>query len=732
MKFHEFIETTFQNDTKFKWLSIALLLIVVFLTYSNIYNNSEHFDDDFILLNNSLHNPAAFKQIFDINKFRFIPFLSFAINYYFSGDNLVSYYFINVLIHFFNTVLIFTIVILIFKSPGIKDHAISNYANYFALIAALIFASHPMQTQAVTYVYQRLASFAALFYLASVYFYIKSRLSRKGLFKKIGLILISLIFIILGLFSKESVFTIPITIILIEITFFIRKFRFIYVAIIFFVGLAALCFYLFYELQIPQKYLYSNAYFVKIFYPQPNFNGEIVESRNYFITQFSVLPVYFIMLFFPFKQNIDHDFRLISSLSDMNVIIGMIFIILTLIIATYYYSKNRLIFFGVFWIYITISVESSIFPLSDVMYEHRVYLPMLGFALLLIGIFWEIFNHKQTVYKIFVGFLILCGVYSVMSYVRNMVWKSEYTLWSDAAAKSPEKARTRYQKALGALHESKIDIALSEFKKTNELLPDFLSAYSYRAFIYFNTKRYKEAIQEYTSYIQYSKQTRSYPDGFLNRARTFVKFPNWQMAFADYDKYIKLKPKDVNVLMEVAKLRESLNQPEEAMLLYRKVLKADPKSSQAAFKIGKSLFDAGKFTESISEFTKVIENSENKPEMLSEAFNYRGNAYFKMNDNLSALIDFENSVSMNPNNLSALQNKIILHRNLGEFDKELETINQLAQKIPDALSLRYVRAKCFIKLKRADEAKNDLEFIISKDANYKDAFKIIQNLKGKK
>jgi tetratricopeptide (TPR) repeat protein len=731
-KIKVFIESAFANDSKFKWLSIALLLIIVFLTYSNIYNNSVHFDDDFVIYNPDLHNPAALKKIFDINKFRFIPFLSFAVNYYVSGDKLASYYFINILIHFVNSVLVFAVVNFLFKSPGMKDHPIAKYANYFSLIAALIFACHPLQTQAVTYIYQRLASLATFFYLASVYYYLKSRLRKKGFFKKTVLIFISLFFIILGIFSKENAFTIPITIILLEITFLTRKCRFIYAAVIISLVIIAVGIYLFYEQQVPEKYLYSNPYLVKIFYPQPNFNGEIVESKNYFITQFKVLPIYFLQLFFPVRQNFDHDFRMVSTFSDPNVIAGIAFIFLSLITALYYYNKNRFIFFGIFWIFITISVESSILPLSDVMFEHRVYLPMLGFALLLIGIVWEILNHKKSVYNIFIGFLILCGVYSAKSYFRNMVWKNEYTLWGDAAEKSPDKARTRFQKGLAALEESKIEEALAEFKKTNEILPTFQAAYSQRAYIYFNTARYIEAIEEYTKYIDITRKTRQYPDGFLNRARTFAKFPNWNMAFADYDKYLKLKPKDVNVMMEVAQIRESLNQPEEAIKQYRQALIADPKFSLAAFKIGKSLFDAGKYQECIQEFTTTIENSAENMLLLSEAFNYRGNAYFKINDNLSSLIDFENAVSLNPNNLSAMQNKIILHRKMGEFDKELETINQVAKKIPDDLTLRFARAKCLIKLKRNDEASKDLEFVISKQPDYKDAAKVLKSLKGKK
>ena len=64
-KFKAFIENAFDNDSKFKWLSVALLFIIVFLTYSNIYNNSVHFDDDFIIYNPKLHNPAALMTIFD-------------------------------------------------------------------------------------------------------------------------------------------------------------------------------------------------------------------------------------------------------------------------------------------------------------------------------------------------------------------------------------------------------------------------------------------------------------------------------------------------------------------------------------------------------------------------------------------------------------------------------------------------------------------------------------------
>ena len=121
------------------------------------------------------------------------------------------------------------------------------------------------------------------------------------------------------------------------------------------------------------------------------------------------------------------------------------------------------------------------------MFEHRVYLPMLGFATLLIGIIWEILNHKQSAYKLFIGFLILCGVYSVMSYYRKHGFgKVNIHYGAMLPKKSPNKARTRFQKGLAALEESKIEEALKRISE-NQLIYclHFNQAYSQRAYIFF-------------------------------------------------------------------------------------------------------------------------------------------------------------------------------------------------------------------------------------------------------
>ena len=242
-----------KKRNKFIIFSIAIISVLTLLIYSNIYDNSRHFDDDFIFLNNDVHNPSDVMKVFQINPFRFITFYSFSLNYAFSGDKLFSYYLINVLIHIVNSILIFLIAVSIFETPKLANTNFARYKMLYSLAIALIFATHPLQTQSVTYIYQRLNSLGAFFYFTSVFLYIRFRLSDKKFLRKSWILLLSLVAVLFGLFSKENTFTLPFVFVLLEITLLNKKFTVNIIYIFLALVIVAFGVALFFLFQIPER-----------------------------------------------------------------------------------------------------------------------------------------------------------------------------------------------------------------------------------------------------------------------------------------------------------------------------------------------------------------------------------------------------------------------------------------------------------------------------------------------
>jgi len=162
---------------------LFLLSLLATLIYSNTFSSPFHFDDT----PNIVENP----QIKDLSNFlgfsgsRAVGFLSFALNYHFNGLDVFGYHLVNLLIHIANGFLVYSLVLLLFKASA-SDHGSQQLptlnsqpgaAPWIALVTALLFVSHPIQTQAVTYIVQRFASLVALFYLLTLVCYLKWRLA---------------------------------------------------------------------------------------------------------------------------------------------------------------------------------------------------------------------------------------------------------------------------------------------------------------------------------------------------------------------------------------------------------------------------------------------------------------------------------------------------------------------------------------------------------------------------
>lgn len=214
---------------------IISIIVIGLLAYSNTFHVPFHFDDTY--------NIIANYKLKDLNNFwppsgsRWAGFLTFALNYHFGGLDVVGYHIINLAIHILNAILVYWLVILTFKTPFFSNQqsAVSNQKKqtliypftYLPLFIALIFVSHPIQTQAVTYIVQRFTSLATMFYLLSLVIYIKFRSQQSAISgqqklpaTRYTLYAVSFLSAILAMKTKEIAFTLPVVIALYEFMFF--------------------------------------------------------------------------------------------------------------------------------------------------------------------------------------------------------------------------------------------------------------------------------------------------------------------------------------------------------------------------------------------------------------------------------------------------------------------------------------------------------------------------------
>jgi len=409
------------------------------LLYSNTFHAPFVFDDEMFIVKNPDIRSLGIESLWhhlNLRK-RIVTFFSFALNYHFHGLDVTGYHVVNLGIHLLAGLLVVWLVGLLFKTPRIRDEKIARHRNVIAFFVGWLFLSHPVQTESVTYIAQRLESLAALFYLAAVCFYLRGRISLSQGRRNYPSFLAAGISAVLGVFTKETVFTLPILLWVLEKVFFGSGCRekcpaqkSVFHRILPWLFAAGFALGTLWILRLSSVDLYA-VIFEPYRYKTP--------FAQYFLTQSKVIVQYISLLFWPLHQNLDYDFPLSHSFLEPAVFLSFLGLAGILFAGIRSLKRYPLIGFGILWFFITLSVTSSIIPLNDVIFEHRLYLPSVGFLLALCSGFFYFIKKERIIVA-----LLCCAVlfFSFLTYRRNAVWADDVTLWQDVAVKSPGKARS--------------------------------------------------------------------------------------------------------------------------------------------------------------------------------------------------------------------------------------------------------------------------------------------------
>jgi hypothetical protein len=297
-------------------------------------------------------------------------------------------------------------VLLSFKTPYLKGSKISHYAASLSLASGLIFVAHPIQTQAVTYIVQRFTSLATLFYLLSLVLFIKARLynlEEKRFYapSHLGYYVGSLLAAFLAMKTKEMTITLPAIILLYEFCFFSPSLKELTKKLPYLTPLLLTFFIIPFSSYGLTLFGISGGTFIGIAEVGDIIGAATQETTaisrtDYLFTQFNVIVTYIRLLFFPVNQNLDYDYPISHTLFEFPTLFSLLFLISIVIFGVWMFKKSRLISFGIFWFFITLSVESSIIPIRDVIFEHRVYLPSVGFVIFLTTAISQMMEQIKT------------------------------------------------------------------------------------------------------------------------------------------------------------------------------------------------------------------------------------------------------------------------------------------------------------------------------------------------
>lgn len=621
------------------WIQLFFIAVAVFVVYGHTLNFPFIFDDaSSIRENPAIYNLGDFKGIWGFAPLRVVGYLSFALNYHFGQYEVFGYHIVNVLIHILAGLAVLGLGRGLVRAP-VVDTISSTAKTWIPILAAMIFVLHPLQTQAVTYIVQRLASLVALFYIASIACYVQSRLHPDKLKKMLwgsGALLLA----ILAFFTKQNAVTLPLAVFLIEAVFFPGTFkRLLTLLACIGVGLGAVYAIIFFGFDYAPFSLEAMDEFTR--------ETTAVSRGQYLATQTNVLWTYLRLFVWPVGLHLDYDFPLAQGFSDWRVILASLAHLTIIATALRFAKKLPFMAFAICFYYLAHLVESSVIPIRDVLFEHRTYLPNVG---LCIASAWLIVflvnNWKPRITIPLVAILFLALGFA--TWERNNVWKDPLTLWQDCVEKAPNKARPYNNLGLAYAKQGTLDKAMVNFSKAIQINPKFADAHN-------------------------------------NMGLTYAQQGKLNEAVFHYSEALRLKPNLAGVHNNLGLIYYSLGRFDEAIKHISDALRIKPKDAKAHINMGAALYLKGDLEAAATHYSKALTLEPGN----AEAYNNLGLIYFAQEKIDDAISNYSKAIQSNPDYADAYKNMGLAFYSQGKLEKAFESYKQALRIKPDYEEARY-------------------------------------------
>src|ERR1051326_6757646 len=521
------------------WPALLLLLAGV-ISYWNSFDSPFVFDDFATIESNSSVQFGDQLTHVPLNLWsRTLLYVTFAANFAAGGQNVWGYHLVNLLLHLLNGLLIYFLALRIwaisrFSGGGpLARSPIPEQATTFALLAALFFIIHPVQTESVTYVSSRSELLSTLFYIVAVLLFIRKAPEKIGF----SFCLLTAAILVLALGAKETTISLPAALLLYDFIFLsngdirkvVRRWPF---HTPFLAGGLAAAFYL--------------AWFGSL-RCSVGTGASGISPYSYFLTELRVVVRYVQITLIPSGLNLAYDFPLSNSFWEPRVILSSLALLGVVSWAWWLRKRQPIVSFSILWFFITLAPTSSFFPIRDVIFEHRLYLPMVGLCLSFPILIEFLFAASRRRYAprsaspagrlnrsaaglVSSAILVVLMAATVM---RNEVWRDEVRLWSDVVAKSPDGPRgyaaltwayTRrgdYEKALEVTK-----VGVTKARDNANSLENHVKFYSNLGQLYFILGRYPESVDAWSQSLKWNMPPAERARNYYNMAVAYIAVLN--------------------------------------------------------------------------------------------------------------------------------------------------------------------------------------------------------------
>lgn len=548
------------NERRRVALAALILIAAGALAYSNSFGGKFVFDDIRAIVNN-----PHIREIFPLRRSLSGPWdsavrdrpvvsLTLALNYALGGLDPQGYHLFNLAVHLLAGLTLFGILRRTFQNSQFPP-AWNRSALSLGFAAALLWTLHPLQTEAVTYVIQRSESLAGLFYLLTLYSFIRAVGSRH----RPAWYGTAVIFCGLGMGTKAMMITAPVTVFLYDAVFVSRS------------PLGAL------KKRWPLYSALAATWLIQVLIVLHTSYDDLsgLSPLAYLATQPSVISHFLRLTVWPHPLCLDYGWPLAGGIRD--ILPGAVIIGSLLWLTVYALFKRPALGFAGAWFFLILAPTSSFLPLEDPAFEHRMYLPLAAAAVLATALVFSLLRRiPAPAGRRAAGAVILSAavlLLGALSYRRNRVYHAPLELWKGITILRPEHARGYYNYGLELGKAGRRDEAIEQYREAIRLKPDYAFAFNNLASALSEKGELLEAVRHYGRAIRIKPR---YWEARYNLGAALAQLGKDLEALAAFEETIRIQSSFAPAYFQAGESLRKLGRYREASVYYQKAIELNP------------------------------------------------------------------------------------------------------------------------------------------------------------
>ncbi len=545
------------------------------------------------------------------------------------------------------------------ESAAFGDAALQSNATLFAFTVALLWALHPLQVEAVTYVIQRVESLMALFFLLVFYCFIRSVDSSRTRLWQAGAVAACL----LGAATKEVIAVAPVLLLFYDRTFVAGSFR------------AAWRQRRGLHLALAATWLFLAGLVASAGWDRNGTSGFDVgiSPAAYWLTQFEAIMRYLWLAVWPHPLVFEYGTFWESGAA---AVVPYAIAVVALAVATLVALWRRPVagFLGG-WFFAILAPTSVIPGRIQMIVEHRMYLPLAAVLTLLAGAVTVRSGRRGLV----AGLVLAAGL-GWLTARRNEAYRSSIGLWRDTVAKRPENFRAHNCLGVVLFKAGRIDEAIQSYGTALRLRPAYPEAHNNLGYALTEAGRIPEAIKELEVALRLEPD---YAIAHNNLGNALLQSGHLADAIAHYRAALRTDPDFALAHYDLGNALLAAGRAAAAVESYEAALRLEPDNADTQYNLGNALFTADRMPEAIAHYRAALQL---KPDSV-ETHSNLGSALLQLERTTEAIAEFTAALRLRPDYAEG-------HNNLGaalyhagripEAIREFETALRLKPDYPDA------------------------------------------------